>query len=437
MEYDLPNGHIFDGMIPDEAHTYYKITILRTSVQTTTIVQPMPPSPVAHPQTSDNPPIRHNDSATSTCESTGVEEPPNSAQDSHDDMDHEEPLSNVAMDPTLQSPEIASIYRAFVDPKNGLAPGNLQRLSGEQTTASQLLTFLVQTEVKNIRPAYRHHLAQSTIKQQQRTLRWLTKHLPPSDDTLDTAIPLTVGRMAAARTWAPTTWHTKLLNIQGALMTIFIYRPDQVAITMTRCPRWLSSLRTVAHLKPLYRPAQPLAITADQLQQAIASEPNKTVKAALELAWLAAARGGDIRQLLAKDIRTTKDPSRNTETLAITIRRGKTAKKEQYTIGIPLPSKHTMDYINDRKKEGSWAFPGLTGDHIRNALRRVNPKLEQRSLRRGRLQHLSIHENWKDEQLLELSRHASVAMLRRYLDMGIVSATTRETAVRAGPSTVS
>ena len=346
-------------------------------------------------------------------------------------------IPDEMMDPSSQSPEIASLYRAYVDPKNGLAPGSLQRLSGEQTTASQLLTYLVQTEVKNIKPAYRHHLAQSTIKQQQRTLRWLMKCLAPSDDTLDSAIPLAVGRLAAARAWAPTTWHTKLLNIQGALMAIFIYRPNQVSISMARCPRWTSSLRTVAHLKPLYRPAQPLAITVEQVQQAIAAEPNMTVKAALEFAWLAAARGGDIRQLLATDIHVTKDATSSKETLAITIRRGKTAKKEQYTIGIPLPSKATMDFVNERKKEGSWAFPGLTGDSIRNALRRVNPKLEQRSLRRGRLQHLSIRENWKDDQLLELSRHASVAMLRRYLDMGVVSATTRETAVRAGPSNVS
>ena len=147
------------------------------------------------------------------------------------------------------------------------------------------------------------------------------------------------------------------------------------------------------------------------------------------MAWLAAARGTDIRQVLAMDI--LLQPA--TKTIALTFRRGKTTKTQQYAVGIPYPSAPTLAYLKERQKVASWAFPGLKGEEIKTALRRVHPELEQRSLRRGRLQHLS-EEGWTDEQLRDLSSHASPQMLRRYLDMGVVSATTLATAVRAGPT---
>ena len=147
------------------------------------------------------------------------------------------------------------------------------------------------------------------------------------------------------------------------------------------------------------------------------------------MAWLAAARGTDIRQVLAMDI--LLQPA--TKTIALTFRRGKTTKTQQYAVGIPYPSAPTLAHLKERQKVASWAFPGLKGEEIKTALRRVHPELEQRSLRRGRLQHLS-EEGWTDEQLRDLSSHASPQMLRRYLDMGVVSATTLATAVRAGPT---
>ena len=432
VEVELPDNKLTDTMLPDGDFVYHNVTITPQVVAIPVVQTATPPARKPHKPANPLPP--HPVSlSTETATAERPEQQPGT--DSPPELPATPPVEII--DPAQQSPEIASLYRAYIETKNGSTPGNLQRLSGETTTASQLLTYLVQPEIRDIAPSYRHHLAPSTIKQQQRTLRWLLKHLPPSEECLDVAIPQAVGRMAAARCWAPTTWHTRLLNIQGALVALFIYRAVQTSIALARCPRWNSSLRTVVHLKPLYHPAQPLALSKDQIEQAIALEPLPMVKAALELAWLSAARGGDIRQILAKDIHVTNSTQHQMGSIAMTIRRGKTAKKEQYTVGIPLPSPPTLDFLNERKRDGSWAFPGLTGDQLRAALRRVHPKLEQRSLRRGRLQHLSRHENWSDLQLLELSRHASVAMLRRYLDMGVVSATTRETALRAGPTTAS
>ena len=265
VELDLPDNRITDLMIPAEGTLDYQIQLTASASPLAAVpvvvtrpkrqvVTSAPPAPSVIGDEGQRPPV------TSPVPVPAVAVPSADLADAADET----------VDPALQSPEIASLYRAYIEPKNGSTPGSLQRLSGETTTASQLLTLLVQPELTTISPAYRHHLAPSTIKQQQRTLRWLVQHLPPSDETLDVAIPLAVGRLAASRTWAPTTWHTRLLNIQGALVALFIYRPNQSSLTMARCPRWISALRTVAHLKPLHHPAQPLAITHEQVQKAIA-----------------------------------------------------------------------------------------------------------------------------------------------------------------------
>lgn len=166
----------------------------------------------------------------------------------------------------------------------------------------------------------------------------------------------------------------------------------------------------------------------------MALEPSPMLRAAMELAWLAASRGGDIRQMQAADI-AFPDPTRisKMQAMTVTFRRGKTAKKEQYTIGVPLPSPETLSYIKARQEDSTWLFPGLQGEQLKTSLRRVHPQLEQRSFRRGRLQYLA-KLGWTDEQLINLSHHASLPMLKRYLDMGVVSSTTHATAALAASS---
>jgi len=327
-------------------------------------------------------------------------------------------------------PEVDELYNDMHLSKNVPLPGSLTRYSGD-IPAKDLLPLLAEQEVRTAHPIYKGQFAPTTSASHLRSLRWLLTHLPVSDTPIATAIPHTVGLHARARGWAPTTWLTSLNNIHGALAALFIYRPSQVSISMSACPQWTSHMKAVVRLKPLHKPNQPLAITKEEMDLALQREPRPEVRALLECAWLTAARGNDARQLLADDFNFPAPTAANpTQTMAVTFRRGKTAKKDQYTVGAPLPSQQTLDHINQRKVAGSWAFPGVSGDHIRDALRRVNPLLEQRSIRRGYLQYLASL-GWRDQQLLEVSRHASVQMLRRYLDMGVVSSTTHETAVHA------
>ena len=334
-------------------------------------------------------------------------------------------------------PEMDALYSDLHLSKNVPLPDALTRHSGDKMKTVDLIRLLRQEEVAVPHPMYKHHLAPTTVAGHKRVLRWLRDHLPSSDTPVAVSISATVAQHAQRQKWAPTSWITKLNNIHGALAALFVYRKSQDQVVLAGCPQWSSHLRTVQHMKPLHKPNQPLAMTQEELDRAVSLEPRPEVRAALEIGWLTAARGNDVRQILASDIRFPPPlGGRSDPVMTVTFRRGKTAKKEQYTVGVPLPSQETLAYINQRKVDDTWAFPGVQGEHLKKALRRANPTLEQRSIRRGRLQHLSA-KGWSDKELRELSQHASDQMLRRYLDMGVMSSTTHETAVHAARGTTS
>lgn len=73
---------------------------------------------------------------------------------------------------------------------------------------------------------------------------------------------------------------------------------------------------------------------------------------------------------------------------------------------------------------------------VRDALRRADPRLECRSLRKGAL-HALAKSSVPEEVLLLFSGHASLAMLRRYLSWGAVGTRKqkimREAAAALGP----
>jgi len=332
--------------------------------------------------------------------------------------------------------ELDSMYEDLLLPKNAVLPQSVLRRSGDQITARELVLICSERE-KEPHPMHRFNTAASTAKAHKRTLRWIAANLPPTDETVDSALPECIFKKGAAANWLPSSLITRLCATLGALTAIFLYRPQQIYISLGCCPAWRAALKSAQRMKPLQQPNQPKAATEEEILDAMAKEPRPEVRAGIEIGFLAAARGGDIRQVLANDIKFPPvSPSEPTPTMIVTFRRGKTAQKEQYAVGVPLPSQETVDFIKARQLERSWAFPGLQGKDLMVALRRANPRLEQRSLRRGRLQHLA-NRGWTDAQLIELSRHASIPMLRRYLDMGVVSATTRETAVRAATASTS
>ena len=136
------------------------------------------------------------------------------------------------------------------------------------------------------------------------------------------------------------------------------------------------------------------------------------------LTWLTCGRGGDV--LLLKP----KDAEEHATGLRVSFWRGKTVKtRGPYTVFTQMPPEEFLEDWKAHVQQATrnqFLFQGVKGEQIKIALRRVNPRLEQRSLRRGALQTLAA-TNISDEKLLHYSGHTNVTMLRRYLDFGKVS----------------
>ena len=320
--------------------------------------------------------------------------------------------------------------------KNVFPPDCVEYRSGDQMTVAELKEVLASEELKAMPPLYERALVKSTRQSHQRCLRWLVANLSGTG-AIDAAILDSVQQQAATRGWKPSTLMTKLTTIQGALKALFLYRKRQVTVQLKACQRWLTGLKGVNTLLQTHAPNQPVPITQEQVTAAMAQEPSPGVRAAIEVAWLTAGRGGDVCRLRATDFNFPPPTRANPQqSMTVTFRVGKTASRSQYTLGVPLPSEETVSFIKEQQVVGSWAFPKVPGTALREAVRRVDPKLEQRSFRRGRLQHLA-KQGMLDHQLLELSRHATMGTLRRYLDMGIVSSTTHATAALAADMALS
>ncbi len=107
-----------------------------------------------------------------------------------------------------------------------------------------------------------------------------------------------------------------------------------------------------------------------------------------------------------------------------------------YSIFTPLPPGKYRKEFEDHLKEGirskrKWLFQQVQGNHIKLALRRAHPDLEQRSLRRGAIQTLAA-TGLSDEELLKYSGHTNVQMLRRYLNFGKLSGEGKRLQQQAG-----
>jgi hypothetical protein len=138
---------------------------------------------------------------------------------------------------------------------------------------------------------------------------------------------------------------------------------------------------------------------------------------ALEVAWLTAGRGGDVVKLRTTDVWTDE---KGTWVRFVV---GKTATSQPYTVNTARMSPEATEYLEERRKEANatqWLFPQVLGPQLKDAMRRVDPLLEQRSIRRGALQ-LLASRGMTDEHLLHYSQHRSIQTLRRYLDFGWLS----------------
>ena len=302
--------------------------------------------------------------------------------------------------------------------KNITVPTNHATLAGDQVTVAQIKEINA-APLQEYSTLFTAATAPSTRKTHNRMIT-LMASMPPAFDkmNLQSALLIYLDQRARARKWKSSTLLTKLASIQGACRLLPFYKKNAPSISLSSTV-WKMALRGASYAANAEIAVQAPIITAGHMTTLISHHAKSTpdpVAALTELTWLVAGRVGDVAQLAPEDV--TWDPN---GVLMVRFRRGKTARRGQYSIATTLPSANTATYIQSRAGQ-LWIFPQLAAYDVKKYLRKhINiPKIEARSLRRGRLQLLSA-KGMADDELLHVSRHQTLSSLRRYLNFGTKS----------------
>jgi integrase len=270
-------------------------------------------------------------------------------------------------------------------------------------------------------------VAKSTAQAHRRCLRQLSQ-MPETfrDLPLGTALVEWHTHLRQERKWQWTTTVTRMATLHGALRLLPIYTPSPHAILLKQDATWTMAMRAAGQKARQQTPNQPKAATSEQVRRSVELCPQEGVQNALRLSWLTAGRGGDVLLLRPENVTVQG------QALHVNFVRGKTAKvRGPYTVHTTLPANEFLSFLAAAKAaRQTWLFPGVKGSQLKDALRMVDPALEQRSLRRGAIQALAA-TGMTDEELLHYSGHSSVHMLRRYLNYGLKSGEAARRAERA------
>lgn len=265
--------------------------------------------------------------------------------------------------------------------------------------------------------------------------RRLLKHLAtmPADlqkEQLPNALVNYLMRQRQSRNWRWSTTLKMFACCQGALAALPLYRDCIHPLYLKFSVVWTNSIKAAAREARQELPRQPCAAMWDQVRTVLRTEPSLPTFVAILLAWFSAARVGCILQLSRQDVTVHSDHS-----LTIRFQRGKSvlARGQCYSVHTPaIPEElrpRLLRWLDERR---SLLFPmDFKGPTVKDALRRVDPRLEQRSLRRGSLQALARQPGMTDDMLMLFSGHSCVKTLRRYLNWGTAAHHTRTAMVTA------
>ena len=139
----------------------------------------------------------------------------------------------------------------------------------------------------------------------------------------------------------------------------------------------------------------------------------------LLLWWATAARSGDALQLQSWAIVTLRT-SHGMPLRSVKFVEGKgVTLRGPYTVHTLVPRQHLLDLLMTNSED--YIFPPQfrqkIADEVLGALKKADPRIEMRSIRRGSLQALAMAD--VDEQtLMTFSGHKCLPTLHRYLDWG-------------------
>jgi hypothetical protein len=240
-----------------------------------------------------------------------------------------------------------------------------------------------------------------------------------ADLRLPSAVLETLRLWRSQSKWCATTWQKTLGTTMGALKRASTYTDCPWDLPIAGASVVSDALAAAQKESTAFEANAPKACTKQQVFAAIA-QAETPVKEKLAIAWLTAGRIGDVTQLKRDHIRLTD------QGMAVTFRRGKTAGSAPFTVHTACPAEWRpfLQELLERRKAGQFLWhaespQGRTdmGRTVAAALKKVDPALEQRSVRRGALQQMA-DEKVPDETLLLFSGHKRLETLKRYLEWG-------------------
>lgn len=240
-----------------------------------------------------------------------------------------------------------------------------------------------------------------------------------------------VDHMAEQRTkfkWRPSTWKRKLGSTLGAFERLEQYTQCPSGINLQKSAVFRDAMRQANQDANRQQVNFPEPMTKGDVVKALEKENSQQTRAAIMIAWATAQRTGCILSLQKKDVKMEeREDDKTISDLTVKISKGKGAKAHQpYSVAVVLPDKwkRELERFIRRKQDEEFLFPAptrrerlLLGTNIRVALRRVDSKYEQRSLRRGALQAMA-RAGTHEDVLMRISGHQRVQTLLRYLDWG-------------------
>jgi hypothetical protein len=347
-----------------------------------------------------------------------------------DDEDDDEPADFADRFDRLAAPPVSADVLSAFRRGHGTCPPVALLLGADLVRWLKLpSTQLAQTADMGVEP--------ETRDSHRRCLRYLAR-MPPTFQAMQLSVAIAEWLRELKRTspWMESTLLKYMASTMGALAALPLYREGTLPLTLQVCPAWRAALRGCVRKTRLEVPRQPKAATRRAVELALARETSLPVRVAISLAWAFAGRVGDILNLMTDDVRITPEGS-----VTATYRRHKTfATKGPWTVhSAPLQHSEAAAFRSwlNQRTEQRFLFPmysaGRTsmGVAVRTALRRADPQLEQRSLRRGSLLAMAT-SGVPEAVLLEFSGHASTKMLRRYLQWGAALRVNSEAMATAG-----
>ena len=325
----------------------------------------------------------------------------------------EEQLTVGAKEALTVANSCVSILESLNQPRCGHAP------VAAVLTGAELRAYLDPEKLKELPDKDWSGLARTTMEEHIRVLRLFLSTLDPELSVVEGAIKA-VKEVKALRHWMFLETLKNAASLQGALALLPLYYKGTQSIYLKGLEVWTKEMSHYGKKTKEEVPTQALPMTREDLDLCVQrfrkSHPHIAV--ALILGWLTAARLGCILQLEIKDIIF------NENRLTVTFRRGKgVLRRGPYTVHTqPLPamwSEVFTKFVKERR--GTRMFPqSMQGSDLCKALRTINPKYEQRSIRRGALQTMASHGT-DEETLMRFSGHTQVGTLRRYLNWNTIN----------------